>query len=1627
MNVGVNFSALDDERRRQEHLLRELREIEAELTTPSMRKTNLPHLASVVGVELDQNTRCLHYLTGISELERYVSDVAAHFAGRSIELSDPQALHKNIFTYKTLTDNVKSCWEYVDQLATLAQIHMKTSAEYHQFYHEANEVEAKLKKQLKLAQRRHQLVAQPRSPSDASKIANELREQLDAMRSLWNRSVSLVQRSESVVPMRLRLGGVSKGSACKGGGPVIVQALVSLTGPDYRIQQGELLSLVDNQQDTHLWKVQTSTGIVEVPSICFWIMDNDKEATERASVLKRQCKKTWMEIVRLSRERLYRDYIDILEQLASEDAYCPKPEPLVDLIADIQNHLITPIGEDGRLASALEAFKQNITTMRQGTGDDVILLKEADLVRLRSPLLRFQDHLVAVGLMQEEVRRLNERIASFVSEATSEQSRIANTIEKLTRITTESQAHLTDLVTNLSEMMDDSPKRPRPIHPKLQLADRSRSQPKATEHDDAETRGVLKERASRKRARSQTAHHLDAMVQIGRESKTVETQFQESSSSTELSCKTMRTWLSHDKAVQLNTRRPPVQRCVITQIGPSSKESSTQVESSSSLEVSMEEDFYMSERMKGVVRRRGGAVEEIGGEREQRTRSVSTRLQRPTVVQVHTCTQLGHITSDRSVSPIRALLTLCPSCQSSGQWGNQAEYEQLVCGSEFRFPFTHGEIQSEVHGLRQCKRVQCGFPCLTTKCNLYCQVNARGPPIGNFDVEAQALQCHVDVGITELACEVEQEAFHEMQPHLSRGQVINKRIQTGGPRLSSLVDSYTQAGKVYARARRLDVMTTERESIPVAFDDTAVDATIATTRHRNVRLQSGHANISDMISNATMIERMQRAGIRPPVTEDATTEGGWLTSSKAFRHRQADAPQLTDMREARMPRRATYTSNKPHRLGVRADLSTRRRRNRHKKGLLSTPPIERSAEAYDGSVQRYQEPSRFVVPRREQDENLDAKPEKESRYTTYPAAVPATLPTDVTSVLLQAQSLPNILGESEQSLDPTGASADRYQMYEPSKRSRQTATKDNTRYASLQSVAPALASSKTNRMHSGVVPNSALASSKTNRMHSGVVPNSGESDGQVDQGSNVRIVPSSRPVIQEKRSHARTIGSGSNMPYPNVQSIEPTDSPLNLASKKLLTMQHIQISETQTRSLPVCEPGITTETYKYPISKFSVQVGDKAPGIGIAEISQSVEAPREVGIAEAQSIRIVEHGNKKFQVNIDVGLPVRRCPVETPATVRYDVSCDAMIKNPQVSAKVQTEFLEEPIALKPTYEPRMYSEPPAARRPTEVGVQIEKPTEVMSTQFVPSMFGKKLQAKPIMTDASCGPLPPPPCAVATCQRSPETNGKKLQVTIEVPQVLERIRVTVPQKMKPTHEKSTQAELTQPLACGHSQTIEEAETIMVTTPTVQFAAPPTSFEDFSCDAQEPVKTAGAYTQTSAPSTLANATAQVGKREDISEERVAKKLQVKPEALAVGASQAIWSEPEPIVIKAPTPQPVVMSAPPVDTNEFSCDPLPVDTLGKKLQVMPEPLSTTISQTAFTPTQLAVSTGQSMYTEPKTTTYRSSTAQSRPLETVGKKLQVAPKALAVGASQAIWSEPEPIVIKAPTPQPVVMSAPP
>ncbi|KAL5967525.1 Plectin, partial [Taenia solium] len=777
MNVGVNYMALDDERRRQEHLLRELQELEVEIKALSLNNPELPHLASIVGAELSHNTKCLQYLTGISELERSIGEVAAHFTERSVKLSDPASLHKSVVTYKTLTDNVKSCWMYVDQLAALAQIHLKASAEYHQFYHEANEVEAKLEKQLMIAQKAHQSATMRRSHKEATKVANEIREQLNMMQSLWQRSKNLVKRSETIVPIRLRLGGVAKGAAIgdPNSRPVMMRAMVSLTGPDYKIQKGEQLQLIDNRQDSHLWRVQTTSGIVEVPSVCFWLTDTDAEATERAISIKQLCKKTWLEIVNLISLRLYELYVDLLQQFNSQEVICSHEGALNMLLSDLQRQLIAKFEQDGRLQSEVATFRKGVIITKRlerlQSGD--INLREPDIVQIRAPLLRLQDHLMAVEQMRQEMVLLNDHIADYLSEVNNERWQISHTLDHLNRLTKQNEQELNDMMREMEQLKTAQERRlyqQTPGHLKVQplrLSEqkgqhkRSRSQPRmsvvnaissSTGSSDSEPTSDPYIRGGGRRAKSQVMQ-LDAMVQIGTESKSAETQHQDGR------IEVNRRYSQQHKSVQLIPMQPvkinaqTLISCMVSdsgvQVDSSSLESynmvikrTTSLQRSRSLTPSSEDDEsheYITEVAADVPlqaaktkgRRRYTAAAQSGPLSKKKSSSLTSL--------VHSCTQLGTMTTDKAVSPVKELDSTqsCPNCRSKIIPSSQTQVGQIYSGSEKYHYHPTWEVNSEdsPRQHRVSKKVQSGYPCLTDRANLYCQCDVLGPIMSHEGTE----------------------------------------------------------------------------------------------------------------------------------------------------------------------------------------------------------------------------------------------------------------------------------------------------------------------------------------------------------------------------------------------------------------------------------------------------------------------------------------------------------------------------------------------------------------------------------------------------------------------------------------------------------------------------------------------------------------------------------------------------------------------------------------------------------------------------------------------------------------------------------------------------------------------------
>ena len=60
-----------------------------------------------------------------------------------------------------------------------------------------------------------------------------------------------------------------------------------------------------------------------------------------------------------------------------------------------------------------------------------INLKESDIVQIRTPLLRLQDHVLASEQMQQEMKRLNDHITEFLSQVDNERQQIDRALGQL--------------------------------------------------------------------------------------------------------------------------------------------------------------------------------------------------------------------------------------------------------------------------------------------------------------------------------------------------------------------------------------------------------------------------------------------------------------------------------------------------------------------------------------------------------------------------------------------------------------------------------------------------------------------------------------------------------------------------------------------------------------------------------------------------------------------------------------------------------------------------------------------------------------------------------------------------------------------------------------------------------------------------------------------------------------------------------------------------------------------------------------------------------------------------------------------------------------------------------------------
>ncbi|TGZ58035.1 hypothetical protein CRM22_009785 [Opisthorchis felineus] len=450
--IGVNHLALDTERIQQDELLQKVKKLEQELKDSASQKSGLPQRATELRSDIKSNSAALRYLETISRLERSFTVLTENVSETSVQLSSPKALTESVYVKKDLGGNVQSCWNYVSNLSRLTQVHIRNAAEYQQFHHAVNEVEAKLSRRIKMTHPDH---ARPLEEdiTGAHVLANELRDHLNHFIHLWNRTGQLLEESRRVVPVHLRLGGVNNGLSTNTEVPSVVmaRALLSLAGPNYELAEGEEVRIVSNTDDPHFWKVQTSSGIVEVPSVCLWISDPDLGAVKRAITAREKCVESWELAVDRMRERLRTYYTRMLSHMAENgDVYYSSKNVMQHFLDDLD--LLYPPSDTSavELKHALNRFQDKLQLVERGRQPrDAFVLREQDIVSMHSPLLRLRDHENQMRSLNVQAQFIGQHMAHYLREIDADRRRMDDELKRMTSLQRDHQTQLEHLISRV--------------------------------------------------------------------------------------------------------------------------------------------------------------------------------------------------------------------------------------------------------------------------------------------------------------------------------------------------------------------------------------------------------------------------------------------------------------------------------------------------------------------------------------------------------------------------------------------------------------------------------------------------------------------------------------------------------------------------------------------------------------------------------------------------------------------------------------------------------------------------------------------------------------------------------------------------------------------------------------------------------------------------------------------------------------------------------------------------------------------------------------------------------------------------------------------------------------------------
>lgn len=296
-----------------------------------------------------KRTACMEVMAGVASLEDLIESLSSEFDTRAVHLvnlgynnrepgSPLQSNESMARTAQNCVAGVRNNWRWIDTVLQCTQVHLHNASNYHQFFHEVEEVEYWMNTTLSRIHLTFDRSNLRGEAADVVFIQDEMKDHLLAYLQWQSKVDRLFDRAKDIVPVQDRIEKVQH--------PKAVIALTDYKTSEIEFIEGESLTLLDNSQKEK-WLVKNEKGQTsKVPAVLLLITAPSGRAVDAAIRLRIQLLALWTaSIKRLGFQMIafmtlvFRDWTD--EEIKAIQAMNPKDKrELIRILEHIEETLL---------------------------------------------------------------------------------------------------------------------------------------------------------------------------------------------------------------------------------------------------------------------------------------------------------------------------------------------------------------------------------------------------------------------------------------------------------------------------------------------------------------------------------------------------------------------------------------------------------------------------------------------------------------------------------------------------------------------------------------------------------------------------------------------------------------------------------------------------------------------------------------------------------------------------------------------------------------------------------------------------------------------------------------------------------------------------------------------------------------------------------------------------------------------------------------------------------------------------------------------------------------------------------------------------------------------------------------